>query len=203
MRVTGHRVTRRVVLRWAGYTAAFTSLAQLHPLAAFGQSASGQGVSGQSTSGPTPSPVDAPASGFFDPEQTEILTQIMERIVDTGLPDAPRVRDTQAVASVDTLCTGLDPSISGPLPLLLRAFEYAPIVFDFTFTRFSRMSDAEKDASLEAWRNSRLPLRRLAFLGLRNLCFFGWYAQPETWPLIGYRGPLIGYRGPLIDGGAS
>jgi len=178
---TGLLATRRVFLRWAGCTAAFTTLAQLNPLTAFGQTqASG----------------DAPAARFFDPDQTEMLTQIMERVVDTGLPDAPRVRDTQAVASVDTLCRGLDPSISAPLPLLLGAFEYAPFILDFTFTRFRRMSDAEKDASLEAWRTSRLPLRRLAFLGVRNLCFFGWYAQPETWPLIGYRGPLLDGGGP-------
>ena len=37
---------------------------------------------------------------------------------------------------------------------------------------------------------SRLELRRLAFLGVRNLCFLGYYSQPETWPLIGYQGPL-------------
>jgi hypothetical protein len=119
----------------------------------------------------------------------------MERIVDTGLPDAPKVRDTGAVATVDGLCAGLDPSISGPLPLLMRAFEYAPLLLDFTFTRFTSMTAAEKDVSIETWRTSRLHLRRLAFLGVRNLCFFGWYAQPESWPLIGYQGPLISATG--------
>ena len=38
---------------------------------------------------------------------------------------------------------------------------------------------------------SRLALRRTAFLGLRNLCFLGWYSQPESWSLIGYQGPLL------------
>ena len=165
------RATRRAFLGWAGSTAAFTTLASLRPLAA--GAASGAGA------------------GFFDETETEILTQIMERIVDTGLPDTPVVRDTGAVATVDGLCAGLDPSISGPLPLLMRAFEYAPILLDFTFTRFTSMSAAEKDVSLETWRTSRLHLRRLAFLGVRNLCFFGWYAQPDTWPLIDYQGPLL------------
>ena len=82
--------------------------------------------------------------------------------------------------------------LRAPLPLLMRAFEYAPVLLDFTFTRFTQMTDAEKDVSLETWRTSRLHPRRLAFLGVRNLCFFGWYAQPEIWPLIGYQGPLIG-----------
>ena len=57
--------------------------------------------------------------------------------------------------------------------------------------RFSRMTDAQKDASLEAWMTSRLALRRMAFLALRNLALLGYYSQPETWPLIGYQGPLI------------
>ena len=165
------RATRRAFLGWAGSTAAFTTLASLRPLAA----------------GAAP----RARAGFFDETETEILSQIMERIVDTGLPDAPKVRDTGAVATVDGLCAGLDPSISGPLPLLMRAFEYAPLLLDFTFTRFTSMTAAEKDVSIETWRTSRLHLRRLAFLGVRNLCFFGWYAQPESWPLIGYQGPLI------------
>ena len=43
-------------------------------------------------------------------------------------------------------------------------------------------------------RPSRLPLRRTAFLGLRNLCFLGWYSQDEIWGLIGYEGPLLPAR---------
>ena len=38
---------------------------------------------------------------------------------------------------------------------------------------------------------SRLALRRMAFLALRNLVLLGYYSQPETWPLIGYQGPLL------------
>ncbi len=41
---------------------------------------------------------------------------------------------------------------------------------------------------------SRFGVRRLAFLALRNLSLLGYYAQPETWPMIGYRGPLLGRR---------
>jgi hypothetical protein len=168
------RATRRAFLGWAGSTAAFTTLASLQPLTAAATSATANA-----------------SAGFCDEGETEILTQIMERMVDTGLPDAPQVRDTGAIATVESLCAGLDPSVSGPLPLLMRGFEYAPILLDFTFTRFTQMTDAEKDVSLETWRTSRLHLRRLAFLAVRNLCFFGWYAQPEIWPLIGYQGPLL------------
>jgi hypothetical protein len=91
---------------------------------------------------------EARAARFFDASETEILTQVMERVVDTGLPDAPRVRDTRAVARVDALCTTLDGAVTGLLPLLIRAFEYGPILFDLRFSRFTRLSDADKDASL-------------------------------------------------------
>lgn len=165
------RGTRRGFLRLAGSGAAFGALAQL-PLAPA---------------------LASPGAGprFFDPYETEILTQVMERVVPSGVEGAPRVRDTAAVAGVDALCRQLDPSLAGPLPLALRLFEWGPLFFDLSFTRFTRMSDAEKDASLRAWMTSRLELRRLAFLGVRNLCFFGYYSQDETWPSIGYRGPLL------------
>lgn len=169
------RSTRRGFLRLAGSGAALSALGQI----GWGSLAPAARASPE---GPS----------FFDPVETEILTQVMERIVDTGVPEAPRVRDIGAVASVDRLCRGLDPELSGPLPLVLRLFEWGPIFFDLHFSRFTRMDDAEKDASLRAWMQSRLELRRLAFLGVRNLCFFGYYGQQETWPLIGYRGPLLG-----------
>jgi hypothetical protein len=166
------RGTRRGFLRLAGTSAALTVLAQARAL-------------------PVPAAAEPPRQRFFDARETEILTQVVERMVDTGEPDAPAVRETRAVATIDAFCRRLDPEISGPLPLALRLFEYGPIVFDLSFSRFSRMSDAQKDASLEAWMTSRLGLRRMAFLALRNLALLGYYTQPESWPLIGYQGPLI------------
>ena len=65
------------------------------------------------------------------------------------------------------------------------------IVLDLSFSRFTRMSDAEKDASLRAWTQSRLGVRRMGFMALRNLCLLGYYSQPATWQAIGYKGPLL------------
>ena len=167
--------TRRGFLRLAGATAAFSALAQLRVLPA-----------AAACSG-------APPSGdrFFDNTETEILTQLMQRMVETGLPHAPRVRDTRAVATVDAVCLGLDPAVSSVLPLALLLVEWSPLLFDLRFARFTTLGAAEQDASLRSWMTSRLQLRRTAFLGLRNLCFLGWYSQPEVWSLIGYQGPLL------------
>lgn len=167
--------TRRGFLRLAGATAALGALAQVRvlPVAAVGCAG---GAAGER---------------FFDDAQTEILTQLMERIVDCGLPDAPRVRDTRAVATIDALCRGLDPEVSGLLPFALRLVEWSPLLFDLRFSRFTKLSPDAQDATLRSWMRSRLELRRTVFLALRNLCFMGWYSQPEVWPLIGYQGPLL------------
>jgi hypothetical protein len=127
---------------------------------------------------------------FFSEYEREILTRVVERMVETGAPEAPAVRETRAIEVIDRLCAGLDPELSGVLPTLLRLVEWGPLLFDFTFTRFSKMSDAEQDASLRAWMTSRLGLRRRAFYALRNLSFLGYYSQEATWALIGYRGPF-------------
>ncbi len=166
--------TRRGFLKLAGSAAAFTALAQLRVI----------------PSGATPhSTPNAPR--FFAPDETEILTQIVERMVYTGEPDAPRVRATRTIETIDTFCGALDPEVTAPLPSALWLFEYGPIVFDFTFSRFTRMDPAQQDASLAASMRSRLGLRRQAFYALRNLAFLGYYAQDEVWPLIGYAGPLL------------
>ena len=167
--------TRRGFLKLAGTTAAFTTLAQLRVPQASALACAAA----------------APSERFFDDHETEILTQLMQRITETGLAGAPRVRDTRAVATVDAVCRGLDPAVSGVLPLALRLFEWGPLLFDLRLARFSDLSDAEQDASLRGWMTSRLALRGTAFLGVRNLCFMGWYSQPEVWSLIGYQGPLL------------
>jgi hypothetical protein len=167
--------TRRGFLRLAGATAAFASLGELRAL-------------------PAAAAPPRPGERFFDPGETEILTRIAERVCDTGDPAAPPLRATGTLASIDAFCRSLDPALTAELPLALRLFEWGPLLFDWTFTPFTRMSDAERDASLRAWMTSRLAIRRQAFLAVRNLCLLGFYSQPEAWRLIGYQGPLVGAR---------
>ena len=115
--------TRRGFLGLAGATAAFSALAQLRVLPA-----------AAACSGAQPS-----GDRFFDDAETEILTQLMQRMVETGLPDAPQVRDTRAVATVDAVCRGLDPAVSGLLPLALLLVEWGPLLFDLRFARFTTL----------------------------------------------------------------
>lgn len=167
--------TRRDFLKLAGATAALSGLAGIRALPAAARSALEAD--------------EAPV--FFSASQREVLVQVVERVVDSGRAAAPRVRETRAVPTIEALCASLDPALTGPLPTLLRLVEWGPFVFDFEFARFTRLDDAAQDRSLRGWMTSRFALRRIGFQALRNLSFLGWYAQEETWPLVGYAGPLL------------
>lgn len=161
--------TRRGFLALAGSGAALAALGRL---------------------GPAPA-LAAPGARFFSERERELLALVVERMVASDDPAAPALGETDALETIERLCAGLDPEIARPLPALLRLFDWAPLLFDFTFTRFSRMTPEQRDASLHAWMTSRLGLRRKAFYALRNLSFLGWWSQEETWPLAGYAGPLL------------
>ena len=172
----GLRATRRGFLRLAGGAAALAGLAQLRALPAGAAAAAAAGAGGPR---------------FFADREREILTRIVERMVDTGDPNAPAVRDTRAIDVIDALCRTLDPALTAPLPALVRLVEWGPLLFDGRFARFSSLDAAEQDAHLAGWMRSRIGLRRLGFLALRNLAMLGYWSQDETWPLIGYQGPLL------------
>ncbi|MGH0033806.1 MAG: hypothetical protein ACQGVK_02120 [Myxococcota bacterium] len=169
------RIHRRSFLKLGG-TAGLAALASLRALPA---AASGQ--------------ADEPTSreAFFSSSQQVILLAIVERMVDTGDPRAPAVRDTGTLAVIDRTCAGLPADVTELLPTALWLFEWWPFLLELRFQRFSRLAPEEQDASLRGWMNSRFGFRRLAFFALRNLSLLGWWAQEETWPLIGYQGPLL------------
>jgi len=150
---------------------------------------------------PAPAPTDAATGTFFSEREREILAAVVERMVDTGEPSAPAVRETGTLATIDRLVGSLDAEVSSPLRPLLLLLEWAPPLFDLRFSRFTALGPAEQDAHLEGWRRSRLGFRRRAFYALRNLAFLGYWTQEETWPLIGYAGPLL-RAGPPPGAGA-
>jgi len=172
--------SRRGFLGLVGSGTALASLASLRALPA------GAAVGTPGAAVGTPGVVR-----FFAPTETEILTQVVERMVDTGESAAPAVRETRAIATIDALCASLDPAATAPLPALLRLMEWGPLLFEFRFSRFTQLDAAAQDAALAGWMRSSLTLRRMGFYALRNLALLGYWSQDETWPLVGYAGPLL------------
>ncbi len=165
--------SRRGFLGLVGSGSALASLASLRALPAAAASAS------------------LDSARFFGPGETEILTHVVERMVDTGEPTAPPVRATRAIATIDRLCASLDPGATAPLPSLLRLVEWGPLLFEHRFARFTQLDVGAQDVALEGWMRSSLALRRQGFYALRNLALLGYWSQDETWPLIDYAGPLL------------
>ena len=172
--LTSPPLTRRTFLRGLGISASLAALANLRAVPA---------------AGALIDPVMDET--LLSPRESEILTHVVERMAYTGDPEAPAARNTMAIQTIQNLLGRMDPALTADIPIALHLFEWGPILFDFTFSRFTRMTDAQKDASIRCWMTSRLGLRRLAFLAFRNLAFIGTYSQPEAWGRIGYKGPLL------------
>ncbi len=74
---------------------------------------------------------------------------------------------------------------------LLGLFENAlpGLLLDGRLMPFTRLDEAAQDRVLEAWRDSRLALRRGGFQALRKLCLASFYAEEVAWKAIRYEGP--------------
>lgn len=172
---TGLAVSRRVFLQRAAFTASLLTMARV-PAAARD----------------APGATAAPAASALSGADRELLTQVVERLVDSGDPAAPAVRATGAIAAIERLLAQVDASVRADLPLALRLFDWGPMLFDLRWARFTELDDAGKDRAIRGWMESRFAFRRLVFDALRNLAFVGYYSQDATWPLLGYKGPLVG-----------
>jgi len=127
----------------------------------------------------------------LSPSEANILTVVVERMVFTGAPEMPAVRDTHAIQTIDRALLQLDASLQTQLRWLLKVFEWGPPFFQFNFTTFTHMSDAERDRYLLEWDTSQVEMRRLAFRALKNLSVLGYYSQDATWKGIHYDGPWV------------
>jgi len=165
-------LTRRSFLRYAALSAGFLTLSRVRVAPAL------------ATAGAT-----APGLQVLTPNQAEIFTAIAERMVDSGDPTMPAVRDTRAIVSIDQALVQVDPAVQSQLGWLLIGFQWGPPLLQFKFKTFTGMTAPERDRYLQDWADSRLLVRRLAFRALKNLSMLGYYAQDATWKGIHYDGP--------------
>jgi len=182
--------SRRSFLRYSAVTAGLGTLVRLRAVPAA-----------------TESPLIEATPEVFSPNEKEILTVIVERMVDSGDPSMPAVRDTHAIATIERTLGEVDESVASQLRWLLSVFEYAPPLLAFRMSTFTGMTPEEQDDYLRGWANSRFQIRRLAFRALKNLSMLGYYAQDSTWRGIHYDGPWVprtgAHRGsPAVAGDA-
>jgi hypothetical protein len=137
---------------------------------------------------------EAAAEPALDRDDADLLLAVMERMVDTGVADAPTPRDVGALETAQRVLGALDPAVAGQLVLALRLVDWWPALVELRFARFRSLAPDERDASLEGFRTSSLLLRRRVFYALRNLSFLCYWSRDPTWRLLGYGGPWLGRR---------
>lgn len=122
----------------------------------------------------------------LDDRTFQVVVAIAGRVV--ALPDA----DPVAIAhTVDASLSRVAPDAQTEVAQLLGLFENAlpGLLFDGRVTPFTALDSDAQDRVLEAWRDSRLALRRSGYQALRKLCLGAHYGDPRTWPALKYGGP--------------
>ncbi len=127
----------------------------------------------------------------LSPKEAIVLSAIAARLLAPDAADAPTPAEVGVLLAVDNYLAELDPSLVSDLRALLHLVEHTPLVFAGRPGRFSRLSPAAQDAVLAGWEQSRLGLRRRGLVALRSLCALGYYGDPRTHALLGYRMPPL------------
>lgn len=149
----------------------------------------GVGLSWQPTVLRTPSqPLRA-----LSPRAYSVLAAVAERVCPggDGLPSATEI---DVASLIDGLLATMHPGVAGELERVLGLMEnaVAGLVFDGNPRPFTASSPAVQDAVLDAWRTSRLSLRRQAFGAVKGLVASAYHAHPATFAGVGYPGPPPG-----------
>ena len=145
-----------------------------------------------------PAPGDGGARGTagLSADGIDVIGALVPAMLDGALPAAPRERQAaidDTVAAVGTAIAGLPPLARDELATLFALLAAAPLRIAFAGIavpwRSARIEETQ--AFLERLRHSRWSLKRAAYDALHQLIFAAWYANPRTWPAIGYPGPPV------------
>lgn len=138
----------------------------------------------------------------FTSPQLATLEALCRRMV--PLPAEPDSTAARLARAVEARLASADPKQARLVAALLTVLDHpATAACTGSARRFSRMAPARADAWLRGWERSRVPARRTIFQALRRLVLSTYYADPETFAEIGYRGPLydrapaVPWEGPL------
>lgn len=170
-------LSRRSFLRYATITGGLATLVRLRAIPA--------------------AAAPAPALRVLSARHAEVLAAVVERMVDSGDPSMPAVRETRAIEIIDWTLAQVDDSVQAQLRWLLLLFQYGPPILAGRLSTFTSMSAEEKDEYIRGWARSRFATRRLAFRALKNLSMLGYYADDSTWRGIHYDGPWLPRPSPL------
>jgi hypothetical protein len=135
----------------------------------------------------------AAAAPALAADARDVVRAIVPSMLAGALPEGAgrAIAIDETVDGVDRAIAGLLPSARAELAQLFalltsgvgrRAFAGVPAAW-------REATRGEVDAFLAAWQQSGWALKRTAYDALHQLVIAAWYANPRSWPAIGYPGP--------------
>lgn len=136
------------------------------------------------------------ASRTLDADALAIVHAIVPAMLAGALPPAGAERARaidETVSGVDRAIAALPPASRGELAQLFALLALSPgrRVFAGVASPWADADASEVAAFLDAWRASGWELKRSAYDALHQLVLAAWYANPRSWPAIGYPGPPL------------
>lgn len=130
----------------------------------------------------------------LDGTQRTILAAVAPVMLAGSLPGdagARKVALREVVRGVDTAVAALPPLVQDEIRQLfsLLGFPVSRWLVAGVFSSWTSATTADVDGFLTRWRFSSFPLLRSGYQALHQLVFGAWYANPISWPRIGYPGP--------------
>lgn len=139
---------------------------------------------------PTVARTSAVALRALTPRQFSVLAAFADRACPGG-DGFPTAAEVQVAEKVDGLLATMHPADAAELGQALLLFDNALVglLMDGRLATFSAAAPDVQDATIMAWRTSKIATRRQVYKAIRGLVAASYYASPETYAAVGYPGP--------------
>ena len=126
----------------------------------------------------------------FSSKEFHIIRKVAEIIL--GVPQEEL--GTNFEQEVDEYVFMLPDYMKKDLHLLLKMFNLRIFVFMFLgkIKPFTGLSTEQRNKFLQKWQQSRIPLMRTGFAGLKSIVGFGYYSQDKALKEMNFPGTTIG-----------
>lgn len=120
---------------------------------------------------------------------SEMEAAILAAAAEAVLPAAAKgPRPMTVAANVDRFLLSFGPKARAEVHGLLGLVEHGPLPLGARLPRFTRLPVEGRAAFLDGLA-ARGGLLAQVYRGVRDLCFLGYYQDPESWKALGYPGP--------------
>lgn len=135
------------------------------------------------------------AGGRLSAAGREVFSAVGRAVLDKSLPQEAGVRQMALdglLNRVDALVRALPPHAQAELSQLLSVLTSAPgrHALAGLSQPWAQAPVADLQQALQGMRLSALALRQQAYAALHDIATGAYFADPATWPLLGYPGPL-------------